>query len=686
MATGSVDMELILRTEKMLAKLKEIPGVSEAEAKKMAAALSRQWAKAEQASEKAQQKMAADAKKAAEKAEQEWNKGSEAIAKKLAAQFGGVGNDLLDLAGSAGGAIGSVGVAAAGAAAGVAVLATATVAGAKAIHEFIASADDAIVRLDDIAGADPIPPETTQALEVYRQASLGAETAAARLQVQVAGLAAAAFEPAASAAGGLLTRMDALVPSVDTVSSSIELMTNVGRAGVAVLTLGVSEAVRWGLALNDLADAAREAADDLEDQARSAEALKSHEAAAKELAKIQTESILKMTGSSDAAIGLAKEIDRLDEVYNAYVKDLNLADEATRLTANAAFESIQVAKAQAVAEHEAAEAKKAHTEALRIAEKVQRRVREDAEAVNEGLRAEKSARLALAAVVADATSDQLTEEDKVNAAYQERITKIREAEAATLDYAAGAAAEAAAEERRVRDLAAIRIELEQSVAAARSEADTAAAKVQADAIARTQEALANVASGVGALHDGLSSVQSIVQGVTDAMIEQAETGTAAEKAAAKAAFNRSKALAIVLATIDAARAAMALIPAYAYLGPGAPFAAAATAGLALAAQVAQIQSVKPPSYQRGGMVLGGLPGATPDHVQGDVQPGEFIATKADVQRNGGPRGVEQVLRGGRQQPVRVQLSLNGRQVAEAMWDPLGSLSGGAPLGRRPAMG
>jgi hypothetical protein len=59
------------------------------------------------------------------------------------------------------------------------------------------------------------------------------------------------------------------------------------------------------------------------------------------------------------------------------------------------------------------------------------------------------------------------------------------------------------------------------------------------------------------------------------------------------AFKAQQAAAVANAIIDGARSAIALIPAFAYLGPGAPVAAAALAGTATAIQIASILSQKP---------------------------------------------------------------------------------------------
>lgn len=682
MADEVVNISIQADIRQLREQLATLPGVGDKEARKMVSALERQY----KAATKAAQKSAADT-------EREWRRSMDTIkgvAEKGAGMLGGVFGDLgdvvLDMGSKLGGVAGPAGIAVAG----IAGVVMGAAAAATAMDDFVASADPAIARLKEIGGAPPLPPDTIAALDDYRQASLGAEAGVARLRVRLAGMAAGAFEPAAAAAAGFLERLDALLPSAEAVTQATEEIALISRVTLGVFSLGATEAVRWASGIDELAAAGRTASADLEDLAAKADALRSHESAAKEVAKIQTEAILKMTGASDAAIALSREVDRLDESYNAYVKDLDLSNEATRAQADAVFESVQIAKAQAVASFEAGEALKAHTAATRAQTEAARREAEDAKAVNDALREQRTAREAIASVLRDAGSDELTDVDKINAAYDERIAKIREAAAVTADFGVASAAEAAVEERRHRDLGELRIGLEKQVADAREKADQAVVAAAEDAQQHLLQTLDKVSAGVGAVGQGLSSVQSIMETVSSGMIEQAADGTKAQQAAALRAFRTAKALAIASAAVDAALAAIALVPAYAFLGPGAPIAAAATAGAAFAATVAKINSSPPPSFARGGVVPGGGPrGTTPDHVLIQAQPGkEGVANGRGMDTLGGPDGLERLNRGelphGR--PVRVGVHLNGREIAQATWDPLGSLVEGRPLGRRPSYG
>lgn len=665
MANEVVNISLQADISQLRAELAKMPGISGAEAGKMVKALQGEYNKAVKA-----------AKDAAKNSKKEWDKhlneiggAGKQVASMLGGSFGAVGNVVFELGGKLGGIAGPAGLATAG----IAALVVGTVGMATAIDSFIDSADPAIARLKEIHGSKPIPPETIAALDDYRQVSLGAEAASARLKVQVAGLAADAFEPAMASATGLLMRIDSLAESGGVVSDVLHTATTNIRGLVGVMTGGGSELLRFTLGLDSvigsltgfktLADEGREGVEGFVDATKKGtEALSAHEQALKDRAAVQTELEADLQFEKQAMIDLGLVYDDSKEI----------AEEAAK-------------KKEGLAAASAAHAKK-------LAEEKQAQSEQMAEyqdAINKDIAwvaARKAAHTSLADTAQETAADTVTAEEQVILEFAKRIIAINAAAEATGELGAAEKARTDADARAVRDLAALRIEREKTVADAKQAFDEADAKRKDDIAAKQMETLRHVADGFGFVEDGLSSAADVAQTMADTMVEGAQDGTEAEKKRALAAFRTAKALALAAAAIEAIRAGISLIPSYAYLGPGAPAAAAVTAGTAFAVAAAKIASTKPPSFQRGGMVLGGPSGATPDHVQGDVQPGEFIATKQDVQRNGGPRGVEQALRGGRQQPVHVHLSLSGRQIAEALWDPLGSLTGGPPLGRRPAMG
>lgn len=317
--------------------------------------------------------------------------------------FGDVADVIFDVAGGiseSSSAIGSLGVAAGVGAAGLAAVGIAAVGGASAIHSMIMGAEALQARLGEISGSEPLPPEAAAALDDYRQTALGAEAASSGLQVRLAALAADAFEPAMAAAGGLLGRLDDMLPSADALTGTLDTMTNVGRAGVAVFTLGASEAIAYALGLRDLDEDGRAAAEMLTDLA--AAATKARQSTGEAVVAIQKDAMLTATGASDAQIGLVKSTDAVDAAVQAYVDTLDLTVESERALADAAFESGQLRKEQLKAAVDLAEAEK------RLAESKRERAeadRESAKATAEDAAALRGMQVELAKLAAEDAAD-----------------------------------------------------------------------------------------------------------------------------------------------------------------------------------------------------------------------------------------------------------------------------------------
>tara|TARA_Y100000004_G_scaffold73701_2_gene82801 strand:+ start:2910 stop:4844 length:1935 start_codon:yes stop_codon:yes gene_type:complete len=112
-----------------------------------------------------------------------------------------------------------------------------------------------------------------------------------------------------------------------------------------------------------------------------------------------------------------------------------------------------------------------------------------------------------------------------------------------------------------------------------------------------------------------------------------------EQKAAKRAFAVQQAGAASAVIMSGAEAYIAMLAALApILTFGAPLAAAAIVGPAVAAQLAAIAAEKPPQFPTGGMV-------SPDHVVVGVQPDEGIISRRGVAALGGPQAVEQINQG-----------------------------------------
>lgn len=213
------------------------------------------------------------------------------------------------------------------------------------------------------------------------------------------------------------------------------------------------------------------------------------------------------------------------------------------------------------------------------------------------------------------------------------------------------------------------------------EADSKAAYEDAVEAAKSM-ALAQADAVAGSL----GNFNDLATAVYDSVAEKGENATEAEKRAARTAFAISKALSVSQALISGATAAitMAASPAFASMGPFGPVLAAASAAAATAGALAQIASVKPPSFARGGMV-----DTDPDHQLIQARADEAVLTGRGVRTLGGPDAVEQLNRGmagGAGGQTVVNMYVDGRRLASSSINEWGSLLSGRPLGRRPAYG
>ncbi len=745
MATATVDTEIVIRTERLMAELKKIPGIAEAEVRKMAGAVAKEWAKAEAEAEKSAKAMAAAAKKAAEKAEAEWNRGTEAIAKKVAAQFGGVSGDFLDLATDASGAIGTVGVAAAGAAAGVAVLGAAVVAGASAVVNLVGAAEEARERLHAMGVEVPMSGASIDALDQWKTTADAAAVQADMLTVQIGALTASAFLPAAEAALGLASGLGEILPTATQLTGAIENLQTGTRVFGAIVSLGITEVVRYAVGLEDLSEAGREAAEALGMQIEANKALAAHEPVAKRMLAITEEAALAETGASAARIGLWKATQALDEEYQTYARSLdtlNLSEEERALMLESTSSMIEARKEQLTEEVERAEDAAAATKAASEASKAKAAAdKSAAEAARERAKSEADLKAALQAteqvesLILSTTADRIGAEEEIERAYQARLQAIEKAAASGADAAAVQEATTQAELRRQRDLA----DLSATRAAAAEEEAAQARKLQEDitALGATVEdslmgpweqagfavqvwgeqlqsvldseavqAIGDLAGQwaesfmasneeiIGAMEERHDRQVEQFQAERDARQEQIdeylegemeridallEAGAISEREAnaerkrilletrerkkaaaeetkaakealedkhrkqlqlAREAFNANQKLQRVQAIMEAGRAAISMIPGFAFLGPGAPVAAATAAGAALAIQLASINGQSPPEFPAGRAPL-----TSPDHpIVGAIRPDEAVMPGRWVAAQGGPRAVEDMIR------------------------------------------
>ena len=138
-----------------------------------------------------------------------------------------------------------------------------------------------------------------------------------------------------------------------------------------------------------------------------------------------------------------------------------------------------------------------------------------------------------------------------------------------------------------------------------------------------------------------------------------------ERRAARKTFRANQQLQRAQAIMAAAQNAIALTPAFAFLGPGAPIAAATAAAVALAPQLAIINRQDPPEFPMG---LAPTGGHSPDHTMlAAIQPHEGVATRQAIDSIGGPQALEDLNRGaGMAREVRVYVQMGRTTLAEAV--------------------
>lgn len=194
-----------------------------------------------------------------------------------------------------------------------------------------------------------------------------------------------------------------------------------------------------------------------------------------------------------------------------------------------------------------------------------------------------------------------------------------------------------------------------------AEQAVSALEAQEDAVRdryRTEvaEAKAAVAATTGAERQAAEYELALLESRRAARLQAIEEQQRAEQKAARDAFKRSQSLQRAAAIIEAARAAVSLIPAFALLGPGAPIAAAAVAAAGLDVQLRVINSAEPPKFAFGGQVGGPL------HAGGDVpallERGEAVVSNRGMAQPGA-REIVEALNAGLSMPRIQEVYLDG---------------------------
>ena len=209
-----------------------------------------------------------------------------------------------------------------------------------------------------------------------------------------------------------------------------------------------------------------------------------------------------------------------------------------------------------------------------------------------------------------------------------------------------------------------RIDAIANVAAAEREA----IEQGADLMQTTETDRINRLVEIGRLTEAEGQAQiAAVDAAAKAERERADLVAADLEQQATKAFKLNQAAQIANATIEAARAAIALLPSFAYLGPGAPAAATALAGAQLALAIGAITSQEPPTFALGGMVSERSTGGA-DHTPILASPSEGIVSPRGMMALG-REGLD-ALNQGSTPGTNVSIMLDRQIIASAVVDSI----------------
>jgi hypothetical protein len=204
--------------------------------------------------------------------------------------------------------------------------------------------------------------------------------------------------------------------------------------------------------------------------------------------------------------------------------------------------------------------------------------------------------------------------------------------------------------------------------AAVAEAERQAIEEGADLMEASETERINRLVEIGRLTEEEGQAQiAAVEAAAQAERERADSVAAQLEQQAIKAFKLNQAAQIANATIEAARAAIALTPSFAYLSAGAPAAAAAVAGAQLALAIGAIKAQEPPSFALGGMVSDRTTGGA-DHTPIMASPSEGIVSPRGMSAIG-REGLEAINQGAAP-TTNVSVMLDRQIIASAVVDAI----------------
>lgn len=596
MPTEVLDIAVVAKIDKLRSELEKIPGITAKESKKMAAVWSRDFKRAERSAERARKQMAREA----EQVRDAWKDSSERMASLLGGTFGDISDSILDL----GSRFGELSERIGGAGGAMVLAGGAFTAGAFAIGfagaalvEFMSDAEETIEALEGFAGLEGLTAQQVADVHAYTEAMTDLEgvTTSAKAQMQ-SGLA-PALTSATHAVIGLQVAVDDAESSTGVFTQAYDNFIFSVRSGSPHLAYLYDLLVERG-------EEAAQSIDKLTD-------------AQKEANRVLAEGSDEIRQTTEDLNAMAEALGYQRESYVDVDKAAKEAEERQKAAAKAAREAAQEQARQAAEWERIWENAKKETAKRNAAEKAA------AEERKKLIAEEQEAQEAMWAAASESWS-QLSQEASEYALFlEEELIKGQQEAMVQLTDMTLELVEGAMQQR----MDALVREENQSKRLHRQAQDQLKAE--------REHIEAQIESGKISESEGKSQIKRIDTEMR-ANAKARRQARRDHRAALLDAHKAQQAAAIARATIDAAANAVALTTAFAYLGTGAPIAAAGVAAAQLAIEKSVIKSTKPPKFAVGGMVRDRVEG---DHVPVLAEPDEGILTRRGVEAAGGPAGV-----------------------------------------------
>lgn len=618
-----------LDLQDFVASVKQIPNITDQQLDKMV----RVWVRRNNQVTKEMARAAKAAENAAKTAEEKQRavlEGAKNAAEGLGGSIGGVAGQIekaIKAASHLGSALGPTGMVIGAATVGLGLVAAAAGAAAAGIVGIVEGAEEALDRLREIEGTEPISQADLVVLDDYGAATLGLEAAALRLHVALA----------SDLAPSITTVVDGLALAVDVTTDLYEGLQELAEATtgagvgthllraavtsvlgpVAGITLQVAD---WLGVQERVTAALRSTRDELVDTAKSTDAL----AAAAGGAATRWDEMVEAMGRDSGVVALERSIRQLEQQLELTTQLRLATGEWTALDAQLAQQQFGLRAAAMRQEHALAEAERERREAEREHAKWER---EQALLRARDMAAER--------MLLDVRRDTMSAEEMAIEAAEQRARQIDELAAAGADAALIEQLRLENTRRLTRELA--EIERQRHEESARLDAERMA---RIEAMYREQTRLAEEAAraelqaqrqvedAAVQMYGGLSRLASAY---ADAVVSGREDMTDAEQRAALAAFEMSRATALAQIAIQQG---LAIARALAELGPIAGPIAAIGIGAEVLAQGIAIAQQPPPQFPTGGVVTAASLGLSADHGLVGVQAGEGIVSRRGMEALG----------------------------------------------------